>query len=197
MDDVNRRRYFDSELHATIVQVYQGDYYISGEPDEVLSTILGSCVSACVRDPVVKCGGMNHFLLPAGRDESNLVALSLRYGGFAMEQLINAVLSAGGQRDRLEVKVFGGANVVRGLSADIGHRNADFVEEFLKLEGFTPSAKHLRGTWPRKLQFFPHSGQVRMREIKESSVPGIFEKEVRAAPRAATKPVAGTIELFD
>lgn len=198
-EKVDRRRFYDANLQATVVQVYQGDFYITHSPDEVLTTVLGSCVSACVRDPVVQCGGMNHFLLPAARDQadSNVAALSLRYGSFAMEQLINAVLAAGGQRDRLEIKVFGGANVMRGLTADIGHRNADFVEEFLKSEGFGLTARHLRGTWPRKVQFFPHSGQVRMREIKESAVPGIFEREARAAPRATAKPIAGTIELFD
>lgn len=198
-DAVNRRRFFDSNLQATVVQVYQGDFYVTAAPDEALTTVLGSCISACVRDPVTKFGGMNHFLLPAGKEqhESSGAALSLRYGSFAMEQLINAVLSAGGQRDRLEIKVFGGSNVMRGLSGEIGHRNADFVEEYLKQEGFKLTARHLRGTWPRKVQFFPNSGQVRMREIKESAVPGIFEREVRASPQVATKPVSGTIELFD
>lgn len=195
---VDRRRYFDSKLSATVVQVYQGDFYVGSAPDEVLATVLGSCVSACVRDPVARCGGMNHFLLPAGREnsENDISGLSLRYGGFAMEQLINAVLAAGGQRDRLEIKVFGGANVLRGHSG-VGHRNADFVEEFLAAEGFRIAGKHLRGTWPRKLQFFPHSGQVRMREIKEQSATRVFEQEVRASPRPATNPAAGSIELFD
>lgn len=195
---VERRRYFDSNLGATVVQVYQGDFYVCGDEDEILATVLGSCISACVRDPVVRCGGMNHFLLPSGRQLTNddPAGLSLRYGSFAMEQLINSVLAAGGQRQRLEIKVFGGANVVRGLS-DVGHRNAEFVEEFLDKEGFTIAGKHLRGTYPRKLQFHPHSGQVRMREIKEKAAVKVFEQEVRASPRVATKPAAGTIELFD
>lgn len=85
---------------------------------------------------------------------------------------------------------------MRGLS-DVGHRNAEFVEEFLQTEGFPIAGKHLRGTWPRKLQFFPHSGQVRMREIKEKAAAGVFEQEIRVAPRTVVKPDSGTIELFD
>lgn len=198
-DSVERRRYFDSNINATVVQVYQGDFYATAAPDEALNTVLGSCISACVRDPVTKFGGMNHFLLPAGQDQpvSSGAALSLRYGSFAMEQLINAVLSAGGKRERLEIKVFGGSNVMRGLTSEIGHRNADFVEEYLKQEGFALTAKHLRGNWPRKVQFFPHSGQVRMRELKESAAAAIIERETRASPRIVTKPTSGTIELFD
>ena len=193
-----RRRYVDSAIGATVVQILQGDCYVSAQQDEVLSTVLGSCVAACVRDPVIRCGGMNHFLLPAGKEQSaaNVATASLRYGGFAMEQLINAVMAAGGQRDRLEIKVFGGANVMRGMTA-IGHRNADFVEEFLTTEGFAIAARHLRGNWPRKILYFPHSGQVRMRELTDGSAAGLAEREVHSSPRIAAKPAAGSIELFD
>lgn len=193
-----RRRYRDANLDATIVQVLQGDCYVTAAPDEVLTTVLGSCVSACIRDPVIRCGGMNHFLLPAGHDmsEADLTMASLRYGGFAMEKLINSVMAAGGSRDRLEIKVFGGGNVMKGLSK-IGNRNAEFVEEYLKAEGFRIAAKHLRGDWPRKIQFFPHSGQVRMRELKDNTAERLFQQEVRAAPRVASTPTSGSIELFD
>ncbi len=193
-----RRRYLDQGIGATVIQVLQGDCYVSAAPDEVLTTVLGSCVSACVRDPVARCGGMNHFLLPAGRERpvEDIAAASLRYGSFAMEQLINTVMASGGHRERLEIKVFGGANVMRGMTA-IGHRNADFVEEFLRSEGFEVAAQHLRGIWPRKIQFFPHSGQVRMRELKDGSATGLIGREVREGPRVAANPAGGTIELFD
>lgn len=192
------RRYFDSQLKATVVQIHQGDCYVSGEPDEVLATVLGSCISACVFDPIAGCGGMNHFLLPAGRasDSGNGASLSLRYGSFAMEQLINAVLRAGGARDRIQIKIFGGANVISGMS-DVGHRNASFVEEFIAAEGFKIAGKHLRGNWPRKVQFFPHGGQVRMREIKSGATNKIFEREIQSGPRIATPSDSGSIELFD
>lgn len=196
--DESRRRYRDASLGATVVQVLQGDCYVTSAPDEVLTTVLGSCVSACIRDPVTRCGGMNHFLLPAGQQmsEADLTMASLRYGGFAMEKLINSIMAAGGERGRLEIKVFGGGNVMKGLS-EIGHRNAEFVEEYLQAEGFTITAKHLRGDWPRKVQFFPHSGKVRMRELKDRSAAKLIQQEVRAAPRIADLSTAGSIELFD
>lgn len=194
----NRHRYFDAKAGGTIVQVLQGDYYVTTAPEEILNTVLGSCIAACIRDPVALCGGMNHFLLPdPGKGaKAEVAGLALRYGGFSMEQLINEILKLGGQRDRLEVKVFGGANVVRGLS-DVGHRNSDFVEEFLAKEGFRIVGQHLRGTRPRKVQFFPLTGQVRMRELRDTRAEVVFEQEARSAPKVIERPAAGAIELFD
>ncbi len=193
----NRRRYFDSRLKATVVQVLQGDYYTSGDAGEVISTILGSCVAACIRDPITRRGGMNHFLLPEARQENEGVAgLALRYGSYSMEQLINSILAQGGRRERLEVKVFGGANVIKGMSK-IGYQNADFVERYLKREGFRIAGGHLRGTWPRKVLYYPATGQVRMRELKENSASKVFDKEANLAPRPVATDDAGSIELFD
>jgi chemotaxis protein CheD len=193
----NRRRYFDSRLKSTVVQVLQGDYYVSGDAGEVISTILGSCVAACIRDPITRCGGMNHFLLPeAKQDNEGVAGLALRYGSYSMEQLVNAILAQGGRRERLEVKVFGGANVVKGMSK-IGCQNADFVERYLKREGFQIAGGHLRGLWPRKVLFYPATGQVRMRELKNDSAAKVFDKEVNLAPRPVPADDAGSIELFD
>ena len=193
----DRRRYFDSRLKATVVQVMQGDYYVSDDAGEVISTILGSCVAACIRDPILRCGGMNHFLLPEGKKEDEGVAgLALRYGSYSMEQLVNAILAQGGLRSRLEIKVFGGANVIKGMSK-IGYQNADFVERYLKREGFQITGGHLRGTWPRKVLFYPGTGQVRMRELKDGAAAKVFDKEAKSAPRPAVSDDAGSIELFD
>ena len=193
----NRRRYFDSRLEATVVQVLQGDYYTSDKAGEVISTILGSCVAACIRDPIALCGGMNHFLLPeAKQDNEGMAGLALRYGSYSMEQLVNAILARGGRRERLEVKVFGGANVIKGMSK-IGYQNADFVERYLQREGLQIAGGHLRGTWPRKVLYYPATGQVRMRELKENSASKVFDKEVDLAPRSVATGDAGSIELFD
>ena len=193
----DRRRYFDARLKATVVQVMQGDCYVSDDAGEVISTILGSCVAACIRDPVLRCGGMNHFLLPEGKRENEGVAgLALRYGSYSMEQLVNAILAQGGVRSRLEIKVFGGANVVKGMSK-IGFQNADFVERYLKREGFQITGAHLRGTWPRKVLFYPGTGQVRMRELKDGAAAKVFHKEANLAPRPVVSDDAGSIELFD
>lgn len=203
LDDVDlddgRRRYFDAALGMTVVQVMQGDYYVTTRKNEVLSTVLGSCVAACVRDPLAGCGGMNHFLLPdGGATGGDITAKArLRYGAFAMDQLIEDIVARGGRRDRLEVKVFGGGNVIAGLGA-VGHRNADFVESYLAGLGMAVAASHLRGTAPRRVLYTPRSGRVRMKELAPDTGKAIFERERRRAPVVvASTEAPGAIELFD
>lgn len=199
--DDDRRRYFDPALGLKVVQVFQGDYYVTNRKDEVLSTILGSCIAACVRDTWTGYGGMNHFLLPRAGASVDVglgaASVALRYGSFAMEQLINDILAHGGRRERLEVKVFGGGNVLKGLSDGVGHKNADFIEQYLSNEGLPVASSHLRGDLPRKIQYFPATGRVRMRQLGVSSGKKIFEKETRQTVRASVVDAAGTIELFD
>ena len=140
------------------VHVVQGQYHVTGEPNMMLTTLLGSCVSACMRDPVVQVGGINHFLLP-DRDHAS-DGEKLRYGTHAMELLINAILRRGGQRDRLELSLFGGANITTNF-ANLGGMNADFAEEFVRREGIAYKGGSLRGDCPRKIQFWPTSGRAR------------------------------------
>lgn len=187
------RRYVDQGTGLTMVQVQQGDCYITNDPNEVLCTVLGSCVAACVRDEAIGWGGMNHFLLPEGAAGANVC---MRYGSFAMEQLINSILSRGGKRERLEIKVFGGANVLANMWA-VGDANAQFIERFLANEGLTLSASHLRGTLARKVQFFAVSGKVRMRELADRTEQARehFAPEVR--PVRMRTSAAGSVELFD
>jgi chemotaxis protein CheD len=159
-----------------------------------MGTILGSCVSACVHDPVAGVGGMNHFLLPGDKDDSPVSGgpPALRYGVQSMELLLNALFRMGARRERLEVKLFGGARVVDGLS-DIGLQNAAFAERFLQAEGIALRGGSLRGDQARRIQFWPVSGRVRQMALVE---PGrqVFEAE-RAKPTPA--PAAdGELELF-
>ncbi len=196
-----RRRHYDSLLGMSVVHVLQGDYYVTDRKDTVLTTVLGSCISACIRDPLIGYGGMNHFLLPGSRpgggsDDGRESGALTRYGSYAMEQLINDLLSRGAARDRLEIKVFGGGNVVKFLNG-VGHRNADFIEAYLANEGLRVSSSHLRGDRPRKIQYFPRTGTVRMRELGEETGAGIFEKEKSRSVRAIPSAETGTVELFD
>lgn len=193
-----RRRYYDPILKVNVVQVFQGDFFVSTRENEMLATVLGSCVAACIRDPVAGVGGMNHFLLPDKGGDNNPdlpFSASLRYGSYSMEQLINGILGAGGRRERLEVKIFGGANVLAGLRG-IGHQNAEFVERYLKDEGFRIMGSDLRGTLPRKVQYFPSTGVVRMKHIEDASAKTVFQRE-SAKKITAVQTTAGSIELFD
>jgi chemotaxis protein CheD len=193
----NVRRYRNSQGQF-IAKLLPGDFYVTCE-DEILDTVLGSCVSACIRNPRLKIGGMNHFMLPrpsgSGTDSWEKVAgRGMRYGSASMEQLINGVLGAGGTRDDLEVKIFGGGRVLARLS-DIGARNLEFVREFLKQEGLTIAAEDAGDTCSRHVQYFPRSGRVRVRHLSARSAE-LGGKEQRYLDRLERAPVAGPIDLF-
>jgi chemotaxis protein CheD len=130
-----------------MVKVFPGEFYVTNKSDEVLVTILGSCVSACIRDPRLGIGGMNHFMLAEGEAQSwGGDAKSTRYGNFAMEKLVNELIKAGASRNSLEIKVFGGGNVTDTRNA-IGTQNADFVMKYLDTEGLNCAAQDLGGVY--------------------------------------------------
>jgi chemotaxis protein CheD len=159
------------------IPVIQGEYRISGRPDVVLTTLLGSCVSFCLHDPVARVGGMNHFLLPGTEQEDEDAGRSLRYGAYAMELLMNGLLAHGAKRSRLEAKLFGGARIVAGL-ADLGARNAAFAQEYVRRENIALAAVSLRGQRGRRIQFWPHSGRTRQLWLAHNAgepVPGLTE----------------------
>jgi chemotaxis protein CheD len=194
-------RYYSPELDREIVCVPLGGCYVTDDPGEVLTTVLGSCVSACIRDTALGVGGLNHFLLPdsvsddgAGADDRT--DPGNRYGAYAMEALINGIMRRGGRREYLEVKLFGGAEVLRDVSP-IGRRNVEFAEAFCQNEGIAVAARHLGGKRARRIQYFPGSGRVRLRLL-----PGDAQREVVAEEQAFNRhlrgsDVEGDVELFN
>jgi chemotaxis protein CheD len=173
------------------VHIVQGEHFVTDNPELVLTTILGSCVAACMRDPVAKIGGMNHFLLPGG-DPREGAADSVRYGVHAMELLVNALLAQGARRDRLEGKLFGGARLISGLT-DVGAMNADFAENFLRREGLNHAGGSLRGELGRRIQYWPVGGRARQVFLPKDA-PEVFAQETRRTPKPA--PDTGALELF-
>ena len=188
------KRFFDAKEGVDVIKIFAGDWYVATKPGEMLATILGSCVSACIRDPIIGVGGMNHFLLPGDENDSQL-SDSARYGVFAMESLINGILKAGGQKHRFEVKVFGGGNVINN-SARIGSKNAKFIRDFLRKEGFRITSEDLEGEHPRRLHYYPDTGRVMMRLLKRKEDMVVVEEEARYKKAIATKPIESNIELF-
>ncbi len=168
--------------------IIQGQFYVSDKPGEVIATVLGSCVAACLHDPVTRVGGMNHFLLP-GTDPK--ASRNIKYGAHSMEQLINAMLRLGAQRNRIEVQLFGGAKVVKGLS-NIGDQNAKFACDFTRNEGFRLTYQDLGGGSGRRLRFSPTTG--RTMSVSFDATP----MELDRARPAVTPPVpdSSTVELF-
>lgn len=171
--------------------IFQGDYHVSRDPNEVVSTILGSCVAACVRDPFAAIGGMNHFLLPGKIEGTNSDNHALAAGVHLMELLINGLLREGARRDRLEAKIFGGARTVKSLS-DIGALNVNFATRFLQMEGIAIKPGSTGGTSGRRLQFWPATGRIRQGLIS----PTTAELEPPRPISSCVKPNAGEVELF-
>lgn len=171
------------------VHVVQGEFHVTDDPGVVLTTILGSCVAACLRDPVARVGGMNHFLLPGRGEEAG--GDSVRYGVHAMELLVNGLLREGARRERLEAKLFGGARMLEGLT-DIGTQNAEFAKHFLQRERIAFTGGSLQGDRGRRVQFWPASGRARQMTIEQGEAT-VFAAERRA--KAAPVDV-GSVELF-
>ncbi|TAL97833.1 MAG: chemoreceptor glutamine deamidase CheD [Rhodanobacter sp.] len=192
------RRFWDPTHGCMTVKLLPGEFYVS-DREEMVSTVLGSCVSACIHDSRRRLGGMNHFMLPepfGARDSwSSTVGRAARYGTDAMEQLINALLKAGGQRADLRVKVFGGARVLARMS-DVGQRNIEFVQRYLATENLAVVASDLGDAYPRQVQFFPHSGRARVRLLRRRDDLKLVADERGYLKRLANDPIKGEVELF-
>lgn len=170
------------------VSIIQGENYVSGEPDLVISTLLGSCVSVCLQDPVGRVGGMNHFLLgEPGKDDRIQHRDLARYGVHAMELLINELMRIGGVRSRFRAHLYGGANIIAGLGS-IGSSNAAFARRFMETEGITIGHCDLGGTHARRIEFVPYEGKARSRAVAE--IPKIIPAPISAAN------TVGDLELF-
>ena len=175
------------------INLVQGEFKVSDDPNVVLTTLLGSCVGACIRDPVRGVGGMNHFLLP-GSGVGDARA-SERIGVHLMELLLNGLMRQGAQRDRLEAKIFGGARMMQGLS-DIGAKNGEFARHFLKYEGIRVVGADLGGERGRRLQFWPVAGRARQSYIS-SGVESANRASVGRMPTSVPERAsAGEIDLF-
>jgi chemotaxis protein CheD len=195
-ESVRRYRNASGQL---IAKLLPGDFYVTCA-DEILDTVLGSCVSACIRNPRLGIGGMNHFMLPrpsgSGSDTwDNRSGRATRYGTASMEQLINRILGAGGSRSDLEVKIFGGGKVLSSLT-DVGNHNVIFVRDFLKEEGLKVSSEDVGSTCPRHVQYFPMSGRVRVRHLTSRHGADVASHEQQYLKGLEKAPVAGEIDLF-
>ena len=189
--------YYDRTFDCDAAKILPGEYYYTGK-NMLIVTVLGSCVSACIRDRVTGLGGMNHFMLPdGGGDAGSPVSASMRYGTFAMEILINDLLKAGARREHLEAKVFGGGAVLRGFTAmNVGERNAAFVMQFLKTERIPVLAEDLNDIHPRKVYFFPKTGKVLVKKLMQTQNDTLAKRELDYAKRLKVEPVGGAIDLF-
>lgn len=190
-------RYFDKNFNTEAVKILPGEYFAT-EDSTMIVTVLGSCVSVCLRDPITRIAGMNHFLLPANKDNINFDSDSARYGVYAMEVLINHLMKLGAAKHRLEAKVFGGGNVLKQLRTNsVGEQNSEFVLEYLNAEDITVNAKDLLGEFPRKVYFFPQTGEVKVRKLKSVHNTTILDRESEYRVKVTQTPSSGDVDLFD
>lgn len=190
-----RNLYHDRVHDIDAAKLLPGEYFVCTR-NMLLVTVLGSCVAACIRDTRLGMGGMNHFMLPDS-EAAQTEATGARYGTYAMEVLINHLLKLGARREHLEAKVFGGGNVLAGLvQANVGHKNAAFVESFLKMENIRIAARDLADVHPRKVYYFPATGKVLVKRLRAMNNATVVERESEYRSRLTKVPEAGEIELF-
>lgn len=199
LSDGNAHKFVDKKSGRTIAKVMPGDYYVT-TADESIATVLGSCIAACMRDPVAGVGGINHFMLPLGSEAraenwgSGSSAMN-RFGNFAMEALINSIVKLGGDKRRLEVKLFGGGKVLD-ISSDVGATNVSFAEDYVAAEGLQVASRDVGRDYARKILYDPISGRARMRRLRESYVDFVAIKERQLLAQGKAEPPSGELELF-
>lgn len=190
-------RYFDRHFQRDAVKILPGEYYVTIDGTMIV-TVLGSCVSACIMDRKVGIAGMNHFLLPTdSTNDSNIISESARYGVYAMELLINHMLKLGATRENLEAKVFGGGNVLRGLTQNaVGERNAEFVMDYLRAEHIPVLATDLLDQYPRKVYLMSDTGEVKVRKLKSLHNSTIMDRESEYRMKIKSTSHTGDVDLF-
>lgn len=197
-EEVSTTLYFDRTFDCNAAKISPGEYYFT-DKDMVIVTVLGSCVSACIRDSISGIGGMNHFMLPdsAAADKDSPVSESMRYGTYAMEVLINQLLRNGARRENLEAKIFGGGNVLKSFTTmNVGDRNAAFVKKFLKEERIRVTSEDLLDIYPRKVYYFPKTGRVLVKKLKNMHNDTLAKREEAYASKLKVSDVGGEIDLF-
>lgn len=193
-------RHWDDEHQVFAARLLPGEYYVTRN-GEMVTTVLGSCVSACVRDARLRVGGMNHFMLPLDGSQGTsawgqAASAATRYGNVAMERLINDILKLGGRREDLEIKLVGGGRVLAEMSTDIGARNIAFVRDYVRDEGFKVLGEDLGDVFARKVVYFPESGRIRVRKLNAHSDRSLAQRERQYLSELDAKPEEGEVELF-
>jgi chemotaxis protein CheD len=194
------QRYWDQAHTCFVARVLPGEFYVTTH-SEAVSTVLGSCVSACIRDTRINVGGMNHFMLPLDASKGasawgEAASSATRYGNVAMERLVNEILKLGGRRENLEIKLVGGGHVLAEMQTDIGARNIDFVRQFIQNEGYSIAGEDLGDCFPRRVIYFPQSGRMRVRKLDSRRDETLAAQERAYLKQLDTTPIEGEVELF-
>ncbi|HEC73061.1 MAG TPA: chemoreceptor glutamine deamidase CheD [Methylophaga aminisulfidivorans] len=190
-------RYWDPHIQWWAAKILPGEVYVTQNQNELICTTLGSCVSACIRDPINGIGGMNHFMLPCtGNEPSDCwQGFGNRYGNYAMETLINELMKAGADKNNFEMKVCGGGRIIQGMS-DVGKQNSEFILEYAELENIKVICSDLGDIYPRKVMFFPQSGKLMIKHIHELHNDTIQHREQSYIDTIKSYDKTNQVELF-
>lgn len=196
------KRYHDVRRDIVVAKILPGEFYVTKQ-DEAISTVLGSCISVCIRDVKLGIGGMNHFMLPVKGDLvghlgwQNNNSYTCRYGLWAMEYLINEILKYGGAKKDFEVKLFGGGRVLHSMASDVGAQNIQFAKDYISNEGLVTAGCDVGGPWPRKVLFFPATGKVLVKKLQTCHNDTIQRREIQYQ-QSLEKPIIdkNDVELF-
>ena len=192
-------RYWDPVRQTVSAKLRPGEYYVTNQIENLVTT-LGSCIAVCLWDPQAGVGGMNHFMLPGGCDPKDIDFTkpndATRYGSYAMEHLVNAILQHGGLRSRLLVKIAGGGRVLRNAT-DVGARNITFIMEYIRTERLQMVSQHVGGEWPRKLCFQPRTGAAQIKELRQLANTTIVDREALYATEVRNDLRERPVEIFD
>jgi chemotaxis protein CheD len=184
--------YQDHHFKNEAVKVLPGEYYVTTD-DMLVMTVLGSCIAACIWDPRVRVGGMNHFMLPDGGNDSGG-----RYGSYAMELLINEMIKLGARREHMQAKVFGGGQVMHTFTTmNVGERNTQFVLDYLQTERIAVISKDVLDIHPRKVCYFPATGKAMVKRLAHSHPENLETQERKGSAAVVAKATAGgSVDLF-
>ena len=185
--------FYDAHFKNDAVKILPGEYFVHDE-DMLIMTTLGSCIAACLYDRNAKVGGMNHFMLPDGGGAADCG----RYGSFAMELLINEMMKRGATRMTMEAKVFGGGQVVSGMTTmNVGERNTNFVMDYLKTERIPVVSKDVLDVYPRKVCYLPGSGKAMVKRLAPTNTDALMAQDRAAAQKAVPASTGGgSVDLF-
>lgn len=142
-----------------VTTVIQGEIAISDDPGVVFGTLLGSCISVCMYDLQAGVGGMNHFLIPGEDSMGDRDVTAYLYGINAMQALTEGLVKAGGVRERLQCKAFGGAAVLS-IASDVGQENVSFLMDYFRREEIRCVSYSFGGSRVRRIRFWPTTGKV-------------------------------------
>lgn len=192
-------RYVDKAQGVVTAKILPGEYYVT-DKQEMITTVLGSCISVCIYEQRTGLGAMNHFMLPSSNgnnDADDLMSESFRYGDVAMERMINDLLKNGADKDKIVFKAFGGGQIIKQMTS-VGERNIKFLHKFMVMEGYKLSAVDLGGPHPRKVNFFPKTGKVMVKKLQHMHNDTIAIRETQYKSKIDTPTIeAGDIDLFD